>query len=145
MPCLDRPLQERFAIYVAQGCSQREAYTKAGYETKGVKNIQANASKLANLPHMKRRIIELQQKQAQRLGITVERLVEELDHMLALSIASNQPAAGVSAIMSKAKLCGLVTDKVEADIRRPMREPGTGDKMSLDEWKEKFAPKSGLQ
>lgn len=145
MPTLDRPLQERFAIYIAQGCSHREAYLKAGYETKTVKNIQANASKLANQPHVKRRIIELQQKQAQRIGITVEKLVEELDHMLALSIASNQPAAGVSAIMSKAKLCGLVTDRVEAEVRRPMREPGSGDKMSLDEWTKKFAPKGTVQ
>lgn len=134
-------MQERFAQGVAQGMSQREAYERAGYRSKGQKNIQCNASALANRKNVKARIVELQQKQAQRIGITVDKLVEELDMMLALSIAANQPGAGVAAIMSKAKLCGLVTDKVEAEVRRPMRTPGDGSVMTMDEWTRKFAPK----
>ena len=137
-------MQERFARNVAAGFSQREAYSRAGFETKSLRNIQANACKLAAKPEVQQRIRELQLKQAQRIGITVEKLVEELDEAQALAMGANQPAAAVAAIMSKAKLVGLVTDKIEAEVRRPMREPGDGKTMSLEDWQAKFAPK-GVQ
>ncbi|RJT38686.1 hypothetical protein D3227_15575 [Mesorhizobium waimense] len=53
------------------------------------------------------------------------------------------PAAGVAAIMGKARLLGLVVDKTEVAtvIRKPARSPTTDTRMSLEEWQAKFAPK----
>jgi hypothetical protein len=45
--------------------------------------------------------------------------------------------------MGKAKLLGFVIDKAEIDAtyRKPSRRPIEDKKISLEEWKEKFAPK----
>lgn len=65
--------------------------------------------------------------------------------MLRLARRQKHPAAGVGAIMGKAKLLGLIVEKGEATdgsaARRPMREPTEAKEMSMDEWTEKFAPK----
>ena len=48
----------------------------------------------------------------------------------------------LSDILGKAKLLGLIVDKTEIDtLRKPMREAGEVRPMTLDEWKQKFAPK----
>ena len=97
---------------------------------------------MVRLPKVAARVAELQAKAARRLEITVDDLVVELDDMLKLAHATKNPAAGVTAVMGKAKLLGLIVDKADVATtpRRPMRQPGEFKGMTLDEWQAKFAP-----
>jgi len=141
MPVLANIRYERLAQNLAQGMPQHEAFTKAGFQMKASAN-RSDASKAANRPEIRARVAELLERQAKRIDVTIDKLVEELDLMFKLSLATKQPSAGVGAVMGKAKLLGLVIEKaeVETTVRRPMRTPGDDKKMSMDEWKKKFAP-----
>ncbi len=98
---------------------------------------------MVRLPKVAARIAELQAEAARRSEITVNDLVADLSIMFKLALATKNPAAGVSAVLGKAKLLGLIVDKVEitATQRKPMREPGEGGQMSLEAWQAKFVPK----
>ncbi|MEO8685610.1 MAG: terminase small subunit [Devosia sp.] len=134
--------QERFCHGLAEGLAQSRAYIEAGYTARG-NAAEVEASKMVRLPKVAARIAELQAKAARRSEITVDDLVADLNDMLKLAIDIKNPAAGVSAIMGKAKLLGLIVDKAEvaSTLRRPMREPTEVKQMSLEEWQAKFAPK----
>lgn len=101
---------------------------------------------MVRLPKVAARIAELRNAAAKRLEITVDDLVAELEDMRKLAMACKNPAAGVAAVMGKAKLLGLIVDKAEVatTLRKPLREPGEINQMSLDEWQARFAP-GGLQ
>lgn len=64
--------------------------------------------------------------------------------LLEAAIRCENPSAGVSAIMGKAKLLGLIVDwaEVATTVRKPLREPGEVKQMTIEEWQDKFAPKS---
>ena len=69
-------------------------------------------------------------------------MVAELESMRKLAMACKNPAAGVAAVMGKAKLLGLIVDKteIEATVRKPAREPTEDKRMSLGEWERRFRP-----
>lgn len=134
--------QERFCLGLAEGLPQSRAYVEAGYTARG-NAAEVEGSKMVRLPKVVARVAELRAQAARRSGITVVDLVAELDEMLELARATKNPSAGVTAIMGKAKLLGLVVDKAEVatTLRKPMREPGDGSQMSLEAWQAKFSPK----
>lgn len=140
---LRNPRYERFAQGIAKGKSQHDAYIYAGYApNQKAKDVRSNAGNLARRPEIAARVAELQAKQAQRIGITVDDLLVELQEMLSLAKRVKNPSAGVGAILAKGKLLGLITDKVEtADaVRKPARRPTEETRMTMDEWKDTFAP-----
>lgn len=139
------PRQERFCLGLAEGLPQSRAYVDAGYTARG-NAAEVSASQLLRNPKVAARIAELQAAAAKRSEITVDDLVAQLDDLRKLAIACKNPAAGVAAIMGKAKLLGLIVDKAEVatTLRKPLREPGEINQMSLDEWQARFAP-GGLQ
>lgn len=148
MPVLSNPRHERFAQAIARGKTQHDAYSAAGFEpNQKAKDVRSNAGKLARKPQVAERIAELQGKQAQRIGITVDALVAELDDMLKLAKRVKHPAAGVGAILAKGKLLGLIVDRpdAEAALRKPSRTPTDQKQMSLDDWRAKFSPPEALQ
>jgi len=143
MGILSNARHERFAQGVAKGKSQHEAYVYAGYPPdQKPQHLRASAGTLARRPEIANRIAELQAKQALRIGTTVDELVVELDEMLKLSKRVKNPSAGVGAILAKGKLLGLITDKVELEgtIRKPARTATDKKQMTMDEWREKYAP-----
>jgi hypothetical protein len=143
MPALRNPRYERFAHGIAKGKSQHDAYIYAGYApNQKAKDVRSNAGVLARKPEIAARVMELQAKQAQRIGITVDDLIVELQEMLALAKRVKQPAAGVGAILAKGKLLGLIVDKaeVEGSVRKPARRPTAESRMTMDQWKDQFAP-----
>ena len=77
-------------------------------------------------------------------GVTVDDLIGELDDMLKLAKRVKHPAAGVGAVLAKGKLLGLIVDKaeIEGTIRKPAREATAEKTMTMDEWQEKFSPRS---
>ncbi len=57
------PKQERFALFLFQGLSQRDAYVKAGYSGNQIPNtIDRHSYELANSDYIKARLSELQAK-----------------------------------------------------------------------------------
>jgi len=143
---LTNPRWERFAQGIARGRTQHEAYTYAGYSpNREAKQTRSEASKLSRHPEIAHRIAYLQGRQAQRIGVTVDALVAELDDMLKLAKRVKHPAAGVGAILAKGKLLGLIVDRaeIEGTIRKPSRTPTDQKQMSLDDWTKKFAPPEG--
>jgi phage terminase small subunit len=135
--------QEAFCRGLSEGLPQSRAYMEAGYESRG-NAAEASASQLLRNPKVAARVAQLQALAAQRSEVTVDTLVRELDEMLRLAIECENPSAGVSAVMGKAKLLGLIVDKAEVGttIRKPSREATEERQMTLEEWQRRFAPKT---
>lgn len=134
--------QEAFCRGLAEGLPQSRAYIDAGYASRG-NAAEVSASQLLRNPKVAARVARLQADAARRSEVTVDSLVTELDEMLRLAIKCENPSAGVSAILGKAKVLGLIIDRAEvtANIRKPAREATDRQTMSLEEWHDKFAPK----
>ena len=134
--------QEAFCRLLAEGRSQKNAYVEAGYLATG-NAAEVAAARLFRNVQVAARLTELRAKAARRHEVTVDSLIEELEQMRLWAIECRHPAAGVSAIMGKAKLLGLVIDKTEisGSIRKPSRTPTADRQITIEEWKRRFAPK----
>jgi phage terminase small subunit len=60
---------------------------------------------------------KLREEHAKKHEITVDSLCAELDEMLAIARAEKQASAGIAAILGKAKICGLLVEKVESKVQ----------------------------
>ncbi|MCK4501176.1 hypothetical protein KAU11_11815, partial [Candidatus Babeliales bacterium] len=78
------------------------------------------ASLLFSDPNVSKRVLQLQAGHVERHNVTVDTITKELDEAKDLARDCEQPAAMTGAIMGKAKIHGLVTDKkdvvVDAEI-----------------------------
>ena len=99
---------ERFAIGLFEGLSADEAFVKAGYS----KN-RGNASRLKSNEIISARLSELQSEAASNSKVTVESICRELDEANMVAKAKGQAAAMVSAATLRAKLAGLMVERVE--------------------------------
>jgi hypothetical protein len=109
MTILDNPKHEAFARSLAEGCSLVDAYERAGYGRN-----RGNAARLNADESIRGRVAELQQTAAQATSVTIESITRELDEAKAFARETGAAAAFVTAIMGKAKLNGLLIDKVES-------------------------------
>jgi hypothetical protein len=134
--------QEAFCRGLAEGLPQSRAYIQAGYGSRG-NAAEASDSQLLRNPKVAARVAALRADAARRSEVTLDSLVGELDAVLAMAVELGQPAAGVSAIMGKARLLGLIVDRSEVvtTIRKPAREATNQSEMSLEEWQAKFGPR----
>ena len=73
MPILSNSKHERFAQALAQGMSASAAFVEAGYNAH-----EGNASRLRGNEKVKARVDELLSAGAEKAGVTVQRIVEEL-------------------------------------------------------------------
>jgi len=100
--------------YIECGGNQSEAYRRAyDAENMSPESVWQEASRLFALPHVASRVLELQAIHAERHNVTVDSITKELDAAKDLAFTEKQPAAMTGAIMGKAKIHGLVTDKKE--------------------------------
>lgn len=109
--------QERFVHeYIATG-NACEAYRRS-YDTKSRNQatIMTSANKLLKNPAISKKIEEIRSKARKRNEITVDDLVNELDEFRVIAKEDRNPAAGVSAVMSKGKLLGMVVDRKELTV-----------------------------
>lgn len=122
MPPLKNARHEAFARELAGGKTADEAYQVAGYRPN-----RCNASRLLNTnENIKARVAELQQAAAEKTLVTIESLTRELEEARLLGMSNPRGAsAAVSAVVAKAKLHGLITDKTEHRIEttnKPLHE-----------------------
>lgn len=108
------PKQEAFALAYVETGNASEAYRRA-YNAENMKPeaIWVEASRTLADPNVSLRVMELQKENAERLFVTVDSLTKELDEDRALARQEGQASAAISAVMGKAKLHGLITDKKE--------------------------------
>jgi phage terminase small subunit len=108
MPPLSNPRWERFAQRLFEGLSADEAYVKAGYsENRG------NASRLKANESVSMRVAELQAEIAKENVVSVGSLLAELESARQKATSLDQLSAVVRAIEAKAKVSGLLTQKIE--------------------------------
>lgn len=108
MPPLANARHERFCLALSEGHSIAESYTRAGYS----KN-RGNACRLNADESVRARVAELQAQTAAHSKVTIESICRELDEANAVAKAKGQAAAMVSAATLRAKLAGLMVEKVE--------------------------------
>lgn len=113
------PKQEAFAIAYVETGNASEAYRRS-YNAENMKpeSINVSACKLLSEPKIRQRVDQLKDAQIERLNITVDDLIAELDEArkIALEAPKPQSAAAISATLGKAKLLGLLTEKVDANV-----------------------------
>ena len=129
MPVLKNPRHEAFAQAIFIGIFRPDlypthgtAYNAAGYRAKNARKpggaAEANASRLLKNAKIFDRIAELQREAAEDAKETVDKCVQELNQLRADSHSDKAYGAAVSAVMGKAKLLGLVTERHE-DVTKP--------------------------
>jgi len=108
MGILANPRHERFVQALFEGETADAAYAKAGY-----KPNDGNCIRLKGNERVKARLAELQAQTAKASKVTVESICRELDEANAVAKAKGQAAAMVSAATLRAKLAGLMVERVE--------------------------------
>ena len=106
--------QENFCLALMETGNASEAYRRA-YNAENMKPevIHVKASELLSSGKVSVRVAELKAEAKERCMVTVESLTEELEEARALALQEGQSSAAVAATMGKAKLHGLLTDKVD--------------------------------
>ena len=113
--------EEGFAQALASGMSQSDAYRNS-YNTKhGTKSdtINQSASRILARPHVSARVAELRAPIVEKVGITLENHIAELQSLKQLAKDAGNYAAAIKAEELRGKVCGLYVEKVQ--------HSGTGD------------------
>jgi methylphosphotriester-DNA--protein-cysteine methyltransferase len=123
MPVLPNPRHERFAQLIFEGITngetkpyyQQRAYVAVGYTPKdvGKRTGSAQASSSRLLGRVMQRVRELQAQAAERSQETAQKCVDELNQIKRDAHADKAYSAAVSAVMGKAKILNLITDRIE--------------------------------
>jgi len=108
------PKQDGFCQSYIETGNASEAY-RLHYSVDKMKDATVNntAYKLLNKGEIRARIETLQLVSRTRHSITIDSLTTELNEAFKVAKEDIKPSAMVAAVMGKAKLHGLLTDKVE--------------------------------
>jgi hypothetical protein len=98
---------ERYCQAILKGKTQPVAYKLAGYNPH-----KRNSERLAARPDIIARIAELKEKTAEKAVITAADIARQLDEDRAFARQCKQAAAAVSASIGKAKVLGLVVNRI---------------------------------
>jgi len=90
-----------------------QAAIRAGYSEKTAYSI---GSENLKKPEIAAAIAEGEKQHAERCAVTIDSLTQELDEDRLLARTNGQASAAISAVLGKAKLHGLMTDKQEVDM-----------------------------
>ena len=108
MPPLDNPRHERFCLGLAEGLSASAAYVAAGYQ-----ESRHSASRLATKSTIKARLAELQQAASNKTELSIQSIIAELSDLATKATNRNQFTAAVKAVVEKARIAGLLVERVE--------------------------------
>lgn len=110
------PKQEAFALAYLELGNGAAAY-RAAYDAENMApgSVWVEAWHLLRHPKVAQRIGALQAEIAQKTGVTVESLTEDLRAAYGLAMETGNPSAAVSATNSLGKLHGLIVDRSEVD------------------------------
>ena len=108
MPLPKNPRHEKFALALAEGKSATDAYALAGY-----KPCRQNAHRMTTKDDIQARLAEIQGAAAKASEVTIESLLSELEAARAKASNLDQLSAAVRAIEAKAKVSGIMVQRVE--------------------------------
>jgi phage terminase small subunit len=108
MGILKNPRHERFVQGLLEGLPASRAFAEAGYAPN-----DGNAIRLKGNEKVQARLAELQGEAARSAKITVESICAELEEAVGVARSKSQAQAMVSAITFKARLAGLLVERVE--------------------------------
>jgi phage terminase small subunit len=111
--------QEAFCLAYMETGNASEAYRQAyDAENMSANAIGVEACRLMDNPNVALKVEELKEEAKQRNAITVDDLIKELEEARDAALKANSPqsAAAVAATMGKAKLLGMLTDKLDASL-----------------------------
>ncbi len=108
------PKQEAFCLAYIETGNASEAYRQA-YDAENMKPETVNRKAKVELDKgkIRARLDELQEAHRERHNVTVDSLTGELVEDRELARKNEQASAAINAVMGKAKLHGLLTDKVQ--------------------------------
>ena len=116
--------QQKFVdVYLQTGFSS-EAYRQA-YSTEGWTDnaVYVAGSKMLDNPKVAGEISRRRSQEANKVSVTVESIIAELDEIKARAMESEKGvSAAVSAVLGKAKLLGFMVDKVDQTVRQAATE-----------------------
>ena len=109
--------QEGFILDAFKGVSLAQSY-RNNYNTENMleKSVWELASREMAKVKVTSRLAELQMEAAERSQVTVESITKELEEAREVAKDEKQGAAMTSASMGKAKVNGLLVDKVDASL-----------------------------
>ncbi len=121
------PKQEAFCLAYIESGNASEAYRQA-YDAEKMKpeTINRKAKELLDNGKIAARVVQIQAGHQERHDVTVGSLTKELEADRKLARSNDQASAAIAATMGKAKLHGLLKDKVE--------HSGSVDLSSSAEW-----------
>ena len=108
------PKQDGFCQSYIETGNASEAY-RLNYSASKMSQaaLKIEACKLLKHPEITLRLEQIQKAHSVRHNITVDTLTDELNEAFNVAKKDIKPSAMVAAVMGKAKLHGLLTDKVE--------------------------------
>jgi hypothetical protein len=108
------PKQEKFAVLVAEGNTQAEAYRQS-YEATNMEDnwIYREASVLMDNPKVSQRVKEIQGKAAKSAEVTLEEIVQGIRDAAGIARTKKESNALTTAYMALAKVTGQIVDKKE--------------------------------
>ena len=108
------PKQGGFCLSYIETGNASKAY-RLNYSASKMSDAALNneAFKLLKHPEIALRVAQIQKAHSERHNITVDTLTVELNEAFNAAKEDIKPSAMVAAVMGKAKLHGLLTDKVE--------------------------------
>ena len=131
------PKQERFAVAFLELGSAASAYRHV-YATKPDlpgSTVWPEASRIKNLPKVSARIAQLRERHAEKTGVTIDTVTEQLRRAYEAAMAAGQPSAAVRACMALAKLHGLFSNPAEVEARSYVIN---AEPMTEEEWVEEY-------
>ena len=138
------PREEAFCQGIVAGLTKKAAYEAAGYGATSQDSQKTQVYKLIRIPEIHFRIQWLRMRQAMRLNVTMNSLVEELAVAYEVAQATGNANAMVASVMAKAKLLGFI-DAPDKDavgsITKPSPIPTDVVELSEEDWRQQFAPK----
>lgn len=100
--------QKAFVKLLHIGLPITRAYERAGYRPN-----RWNCWTAAQSPNVQRELRRLEARALRKHDVTVEKVLTDLQRAMTLAEQEKQAGAMINAAMSQAKVCGLITDKIE--------------------------------
>lgn len=109
------PKQEAFAIAVASGMTQADAYRSA-YNVKPTtkpESVQTKAYQMMQMVQIRSRVVELKKPIIEAAGITLESHLARLEHLGKKAEDAESFTAAISAEVARGKVAQLYTERIE--------------------------------
>src|SRR5215467_6475527 len=127
------------------GGAERNPGPEQSIDAKPVKASPRNIPQVKQIPgsaplhpgYGESRIAEMQGKRAERTDVTLDSLIKEAGDIQRAAMDANSYAAAISALIAKAKLCGLWVERTQRESSHVIYAV-SDEPMSEEEWERRY-------